>query len=375
MTMTFREVRRLFPVTDRYVYLNHAAISPLSTAVTRAIKRQLDEQAASGVEAEYLWEERLEEARSLAAGLINATPSEIAFVTNTSHGLNLFARGIEWRRGDNVVLPRVEFPANVYPWLALSEWGVELRFVDEVEGRIRTADIAGAIDSRTRVAALSFVEYASGFRNDLAAVGRLCRERDIHLVVDAIQGLGALRLDVGECGVSALAAGGHKWLMAPQGTGIFYCPADLVQELRHPMPGWKSVCDWDDYHCFRYDLFGDSRRYESAQMNFMGITGLLEALRIIHGLGPEAVEARVLELTDHLCRLLTNRGYRVFSPREGEERSGIVSFYPGRSDPDRLRSRLLERGIVVAARAGRIRVSPHFYNTREEIENLVDALD
>lgn len=368
------EARNLFPVTKKYVYLNHAAVSPLASTVQVAIRRQLDEQTTLGGVAEDLWDKRAEQARKHAARLIKAEPSEIAFVTNTSQGLNLFARGIDWKRGDNVVVPRIEFPANVYPWLSLEERGVRVKFVEEREGRISVADIDRAIDRRTRVVAISFVEFSSGYRNDLERIGRLCKRRGVYLVVDGIQGIGALRLDVKKCRIDGLSCGGHKWLLAPQGTGVFYCSSEAIQELKHPMPGWMSVVGWQDYYEFDFKMFPDSRRYESAQKNYLGTTGLLESLKLFNALKIQDVERRILSLTDYLCGALRREGFRIYSPRGEGEKSGIVSFYPRRWKAESVWRKLLAEGIITSARQGRIRVSPHFYNTFEEMDKLVKAL-
>jgi selenocysteine lyase/cysteine desulfurase len=374
MADKFRKARSLFPVTRQFVYLNHAAVSPLSVKSEQALVKQVAEQVARGGRAEHLWNRRAEHARREAARLLRCKPAEVAFVTNTSHGLNLFARGIEWRKGDNVVLPRVEFPANVYPWLSLRKQGVRIKFVTEKGGRILVEDIERAIDRRTRVVAISFVEFSSGFRNGLEAIGRMCARRGVYLVVDGIQGIGAIKLDVGRCKIHGLSAGGHKWLLAPQGTGIFYCSAKVVKKLKHPMPGWMSVTGWENYYEFDYRLFPDSRRYESAQKNLLGIAGLLESLKLINKLKIEDVERHILGLTDHLCDLLAKRGFRVFSPRGEGEKSGIVSFYSGKHKAEGVWQKLLKQGFVTSARQGRIRVSPHLYNTFEEIEQLVHAL-
>jgi selenocysteine lyase/cysteine desulfurase len=370
----FSRVRRQFGIRARYAYFNHAAVSPLSARVARAMKGQLDEQVLHGGVAEDLWEERAEEARAEAARLLCSGSSEIALVDNTTHGLNLFARGVSWKRGDNVVLPRVEFPANVYPWLSLKERGVRLKFVPECDGRIVVEDIERAIDKRTRVVAISFVEFSSGYRNDLRRVGKICRDRGCYLVVDGIQGVGALKLDVKKCLIDGLSCGGHKWLLAPQGTGIFYCSSRVLKDLTHPMPGWMSVVGWEDYYEFNYSLYPDCRRYESAQKNLIGTTGLLESLKIINRLTIEDIEQRVISLTDRLCEMLETRGFQVFSPRGSGEKSGIVSFFPGRYDAKAVQEALLKKGFVTSARQGRIRVSPHFYNTFDEIERLVKAL-
>jgi selenocysteine lyase/cysteine desulfurase len=358
MADKFLKARKHFPVTRRLVYLDHAAVSPLSVKVREAIRKQLDEQVEKGGLAEDRWEKRGEEARKHAARLLKA----------------LFARGIAWKRGDNVVVPRVEFPANVYPWLSLKDQGVRIKFVPEREGRIIVEDIERAIDRRTRVVAVSFVEFLSGYRNKLELIGRLCRKRDVYLLVDGIQGVGALDLDVKKCRIDALSAGGHKWLLSPQGSGIFYCSSRVVKKLAHPMPGWRSVVGWQNYYEFDYNLLPDSRRYESAQRNFLGITGLLESLKLVNSLGIADVEARVIAITDHLCDLLRSRGFRIFSPRESGEKSGIVSFYPRKHKAEAVHYRLLRRGFVTATRQGRIRVSPHLYNTFEEMDELVKAL-
>jgi cysteine desulfurase/selenocysteine lyase len=370
----FLKVRKQFAITRNYTYLNHAAVSPFARPVADAMRQQIEERSKYGGRAEDRWEERAEQARKQAARLLGAKPAEIAFVTNTTQGLNLFGRGVAWRRGDNVVLPRVEFPANVYPWLALKELGVSVKFVPERDGRIRVEDIERAIDRHTRIVAISFVEFSSGYRNDLARIGKICKSMDVFLVVDGIQGVGALNLDVRRAGIDGLSCGGHKWLLAPQGTGLFYCSSKVLKNLKHPMPGWLSVVGWENYYEFDYKLFPDSRRYESAQKNLHGATGLGAALRMINELGISDIEQRILGLTDHLCMLLEDRGFRVFSPRGPGEKSGIVSFYPGKHGAEKVCQRLLRKGFVTCARQGRIRVSPHFYNTPEEIESLVRAL-
>ncbi len=370
----FKKVRKLFPVTERLVYFNHAAVSPIPTRAARALERHAKEQMQYGGVKEDLWEERAEKARRLSSKLLNAEPGEIAFVKNTTEGLNLFARGLDWRKGDTVVLPRVEFPANVYPWLSLESKGVKIKFIKEKKGRILVEDIEGAIDSRTRVVAISFVEFSSGFKNDLERIGKVCKRRGVHLVVDGIQGVGALRLDVKKCNLSAMSAAGHKWLLAPQGTGILYCPKRVMTGLEHPMPGWMSVVGWGDYYNFDYKLFKDSRRYESAQRNLLGLYGLMESLKLVDELGIDNIERRILGITDYLCELLEKRGFEIFSSRRDGEKSGIVSFFVKGRNAERVREMLRKRNIIVSAREGRLRVSPHYYNSFEEVEQFVKAL-
>jgi len=370
----FLEIRKTFPITKRFCYLNHAGVSPFSTRVAAVLHAHTEEQTTHAGTVEHRWVKRVEEARKQAARLINATAAEIAFVDNTTQGLNYFARGIAWKKGDNVVLPRVEFPSNVYPWLSLKEYGVRLKFVPERDGRVLVEDIERAIDARTRIVAISFVEFSSGYRNCLAEIGRVCRKRGTYFVVDGIQGVGALKLDVKKCLIDGMSAGGHKWLLAPQGTGIFYCSSRVMNELRHPTPGWLSMVGWQDYYNFEYNLWPDCRRYESAQKNLMGIAGLGEALKMINGLGIEDVERRILDTTDYLCQLLESHGAKVLSPRGEGEKSGIVTFKPRKHSGEKVCAHLLKRRFLAVPRQGGVRVSPHFYNTRVEMERLVAAL-
>ncbi|MBC8447607.1 MAG: aminotransferase class V-fold PLP-dependent enzyme [Chloroflexi bacterium] len=369
-----QDYRRLFPVTERYAYLNHASTGPLPTPAVEAMTSHLAQRAGREESDHGQWENRVAEVRGLAARLIHATPEEIAFVGSTSHGLNIVAAGLDWQAGDNVVCAETEFPANVYPWLNLRRKGVEVRFARAREGRIPLSAIAEQMDDGTRLVALSFVEFFTGYRHDLAAVSELCQQHGVRLCVDGIQGLGALPLDVNECGVDYLAAQAPKWLLGPVGIGLFYCRQERLAEIDLIMAGWRGVVEQKDY--FRYDSewFPDARRFEIAP-NYLGITGLGASLELLLHVGIERIAARIMELTDVLLARLKAEGYQIITPHaRREERSGIVSFVPGDQDPEALAERLKAAGIVVSARGPGIRVSPHFYNTEGEIDQLMEAL-
>src|SRR5262245_30505137 len=216
------ELRRHMPVVENWAFLDHAAVAPLSAPARDALLEWAGDVAGHGVVHEPRWLARIEEVRRQAARLLGADPFDVAFVKNTSEGVGLVAEGVPWRPGDNVVSAEDEYPANVYPWLNLARKGVELRRVKSREGRISLDDLRAAIDARTRVVTLSWVEFATGFRNDLDAVGQLCREEGVLFFVDAIQGLGVLPLDVSRTPVDFLAADGHKWLLGPEGAGLFW---------------------------------------------------------------------------------------------------------------------------------------------------------
>src|SRR5262249_43276910 len=248
-------------------------------------------------------------------------PLDVAFVKNTSEGVGFVAEGLPWRPGDNMVTAAEEYPANVYPWMNLQGRGVEVRRVASRGPRVELDDLRAAIDGRTRLVSLSFVEFASGFRNDLDAVGVLCRERGILFFVDAIQGLGVLPLDVGRTPVDFLAADGHKWMLGPEGAGLFFARRDRV-ELLHPVGvGWNSVVGALGFSPLDFRLKPYAGRWESGTLNVGGILALGASLELLQAAGVEAVAARVLELTDHLCEGAARAGLRVYSSRRPAEGS------------------------------------------------------
>ncbi len=373
--MTQRALDELFPIRERLVYMNHAALGPLpSTAVERVadLARLLAETG------DDLWTDRLAEAervRGLAARLVGARePHEIAFVQNTSDGLSVVANGLAWREGDNVIGAACEFPSNVYPWMRLAEHGVEYHQVAERDGRVDPDELLALVDDHTRVVALSWVQFASGFRSDLARIGAFCRERGILFVVDAIQGLGALQLDVERDCVDVFSADGHKWLLAPEGIGLLYVSDRVVEAIEPTRVGWTSVKDWIKWS--RYDLTyrEGAGRYEAGTLNMLGIYALGASLELLLETGTESVERTVLNLTERLADGLLERGFTIVSSRRPGETSGILAATHSTHAPRDLVAQLRERNIAVAHRAGRLRLSPHFYNTRDDVDALLAAL-
>jgi cysteine desulfurase/selenocysteine lyase len=363
------------PVTRECVYLNHAGVGPLTR---RATARMAEMAGNTSLAGDRLWQERIDEAervRGLAARLLGArAPHEVAFVENTSTALSLVAEGLDWKPGDNVVGAAFEFPSNVYPWMSLAARGVEYRRAEERDGRIDPEELLALIDGRTRMLALSWVQYASGFRSDLVRLGAACRERDVLFVVDVIQGLGALALDVEQARVDVAAASAHKWLLGPEGIGLLYVSDRVVERLRPVRSGWRSVRDrlqWTDYDLTWSEGAG---RFESGTLNVYGIAALGGSLEILLEVGAAEIEARVLALTSLAARGLADLGMAVVSSRCRGETSSIVTAVPaGRTAGDLVRE-LNGRDIVVAARAGRLRIAPHFYNTAEEIERCLEEV-
>ncbi len=367
--------RALFPVTRHLAYLNHAGVAPLSSRAARAMARAVDECVEWGAHRYQRILRGVEEARGAAARLLGATPSEVAFVKNTSEGVSIVAEGFPWQEGDAVVVPEGEFPANVYPWLNLERRGVRVLRVPERKGRLLLDDFREALDRPgVRLLAVSAVEYGTGFRNDLAALGEMCRERDVFFFVDAIQALGCLPLDPAALGIHALAADAHKWLLGPEGVGVLYVSPEVTDRLHPVEVGWKSVRNALDFGTIRFDLRDDAGRFEPGSLSVVAIHGLGAAVELLLEVGVRKIWDRVRGLLDLLVEALRSRGYRIASPLGEQERSGIVTFVP-RSPPAALAERLRQAGVLVAARGAGLRVSPHFYNDRGDIDRFLAALD
>jgi len=372
--MDWTALRTEFPVTARWAYLDHAAVAAPSGRAHRILVEWADDTVANGVVPEPVWLRRVEASRAAAARLLDADPLDIAFVKNTSEGIDFVAEGFPWRAGDNVITAAEEYPSNLYPWLNLQSRGVEVRMVQSRGPRIAIDDIRAAMDQRTRLVSLSFVEFASGFRNDLQAIGSLCRERGIYFFVDAIQGLGVLPLSVRQTPVDFLSADGHKWMLGPEGAGLFWLRRELVDLLRPIAVGWHSVVGAWEFSTIDFRLKPHAGRWESGTLNVGGICALGASLELLLEIGIEQISARVLELTDHLCQRAAQVGLEVFSSRQGQDRSGIVSLIVPGANARELARRCRDAGMVVSARAGRLRVSPHFYNTPAELDRLVNFL-
>lgn len=364
-------IRDEFPVTERWAFLDHAAVSPLPRRTASLLAEHAADMSANGSAAVGRWVERTEAARRSLALLLNCEPTHIALLKNTSEGIDIVAEGFPWRDGDNVVLASEEYPSNQYPWMNLIHRGVEVRRVESQGSRISIDDVREAMDQKTRLLAVSSVEYASGFRNDLDELTSLCRERGIAICVDAIQSLGVIPLDVAQTPVDFVACGGHKWLMGPQGTGFLYVRPDWIERLRVAMVGWSSVVSGHDYSRIDFTLKPDAGRFESGTMNYSGLAGLGESVRLLMELKPLV---RIRELTDHLCERVVRAGWQVFSSRQGDDWSGIVSLAKADTDYKAVAARAKSAGIIVAVRGGRLRVSPHVYNTVEEIDRLIEML-
>ena len=373
-TSPWQHFRDQMPVVARWAYFDHAAVAPLPAPAAEAIADFSRQAAQDGDTVWPAWSARVETCRALAAELIGAQESEIALVHSTTEGISLVAEGVPWQPGDNVVTLENEFPSNQYPWLNLASRGVETRRVVAREGRVDLKELTAACDSRTRIVSASWVGYLSGWRTDLDTLAEVVHARGALLCVDAIQGLGVFPLDVSRTPIDFLAADGHKWLLGPEGAGVFYLRREHLDRLRPIGVGWHSVERASDYGHIELAFKQNAARYEGGTQNMVGFMGLAASLEVLATYGTAAVGQRVLEITDLACERLKSAGAVLYSHREGAHRSGIVSFEVPGQDSLALKKRLLAAGVVTSARSGKLRIAPHAYNNVDDVERLIGAL-
>jgi selenocysteine lyase/cysteine desulfurase len=367
---TWEVARALYPGTAEVAYLDSAAVGLISTRVRDAMSAVLLDHQHRGIAAAPGWRVHADYVRASVARLVGGRPEQVAFTQNTSTGLALVTNGLDWGDGDNVVVPAQEFPSNFYPWLQLRRHGVEIREVAMAEGRARIDDLVAALDEGTRVLAISAVQYSSGHRYDLAALAATCRQRDVLLVVDGTQAVGAVTVDVEREGIDVLAVSAHKWLLGPFGIGFTHLSQRAMQRLNPSTVGWLSV---EEPFAFDHEpqLAADGRRFESGTENSAGIAGLGATVDLVLELGPQRVEARVLDRAEQLAALLDEAGLDVqLSPR----RSGIVIAGSPGIAPAGLHEHLLAQGIRCSLRGSGLRFSPHYFSGDADLHRAASGV-
>jgi selenocysteine lyase/cysteine desulfurase len=362
--------RHHFPVTESLIYLNHAAVAPLCKPSADAMKNLADDALRFGSLHYDQWMACYDGLRNSAARLIGSSPREIAIVKNTSEGIATVATGIDWKAGDRVVAFHEEFPANYFPWLILESQGVKVTWLSVYDplDKIDTA-CQGA-----KLLTISFVQYLSGYRADLPAIGEICRRRGCFFFVDAIQGLGAFPIDVEEAHIDALAADGHKWLLGPEGCGILYVRQERQDSVRPVEFGWTNVARYADYASRDLTLRPDAGRYECGTLNTIGCFGLRAALDLLLEIDVRNMAPAIQSLGDRIATGVCAKGYEVLGSRTPETGAGIVSFRHPEIESPAIVRRLRERGIIAAPRQGWVRMAPHFYISPDEIEHVLAEL-
>lgn len=366
----WRRVRPDFPVTGNLIYLNHAAVAPLVRVASDKMRWQAEDASQYGSLHYGDWLAAYEALRTGAARLVGGHRDEIAIVKNTSEGVATVALGLDWKPGDRVIAFREEFPANYYPWQRLAPRGVTVDWLS-IHDPIEAIDQAA---NGAKLLAISFVNYLSGHRVDLGAIGEICHRHGVFFFVDAIQGLGVFPLDVNRAHIDALAADGHKWLLGPEGCGILYVRRKWLDRIEPVEFGWTNVAAYADYASRDMTLRPDAGRYECGTLNTISIFGLAASIQYLLDTGIGAVGEAVSALAAQLIAGARSLGYEVLGEDGPNARSGIVSVRKQGVDARMLVSRLKDAGIIAAPRQGYARLSPHFYISPDEIGRVLELL-
>jgi len=369
------EARHLMPLSDHYIHMNHAGVSPMSRRSGAAIDQVVEACMTRPYRAGWSQDEA-DRVRELVAQLITCSPDSVALTRSTAHGFSFVAQGLDWKNGDNVVGAQWEYPANVYPWMALAGAGVEFRRLKPAGGRVLPEAIFSLVDERTRVVALSHVGFWNGFRVDIEAIGAECRRRGIVFAVDVMQSVGALRVDVSRMPIDFCAAGAGKWLLGPPGIGFCYFAPELLERVRPRVVGVMSVAANDQYFDPDLTFAAGARRFEESVVSLLDTAAFGAALELLLEVGPDVIQERVLDLSARLAGGLAARDYDLIEPwpRKRAESSGIVSFRkPGATHQEVLRD-LAAAHVIARTHRDFVRLSPHFYNTEEEVDRVLDVL-
>lgn len=368
-------IQNQFPVSENLIYLNHAGVAPLPRCARDAAARFLDESMQSGAFHYPHWLQTEQALKQKLRRLLNAASTDsIALLKNTSEALSVVAYGLDWKAGDNIVLPADEFPSNRIVWQSLARCGVETRVVRFRDTRDPEASLLEAVDGSTRLLSTSSIQYASGIRMDLQRLGEACRDRGVLFCVDAIQSLGAFPFDAQAVHADFVAADGHKWMLGAEGLAVFYCHPRHLERLRLYQYGWHMVEHAGDYSREDWQPAGSARRFECGSPNMLGAQILDASLGLLLDYGLENVAGNIERSISYLIENIKNiKGAKILSPVAPERRGGIFTFaspVPAAA----LYTRLLSHKLVCAPRGGGIRFSPHFYNTEAELARALDLL-
>lgn len=372
--MKLNDVRGLFPhLKTGKIYFNHASTGPMSERVKDKLLNLIRDRSGEKIDDYKEFLKTREEAKNILAELINGEASRIAFVDNTSNGINIIAQGLNFKKGDRILLNDIEFPANVYPFLNLKKNGIEIDFAKSHDGIVSAEDIINSVKENTKLISISFVQFLSGYKVNLEKIGKYCKENDIILSVDAIQGLGALRIDVKKCNIDFISCGTQKWLLGLQGLGFIFVSENLQDKLEPKYVGWLSVKNAWNLLDFNLKLRSSAERFQNGTVNTFGVYALNASLGLFKEFGFENIEKRIIDNSFYFINKLTNIGYDPLLKNLTEENlSGIVSIKNDKCNE--VFEELEKQNVTAAFREGIIRFSPHFYNTKEEIDIVISKL-
>ncbi len=372
--MTMQEIRKQFPyLTTRKIYLNHAAVSPLPKSVAEEVTAYVRERSETEINNYHAGLEKTANLKQKLAILLNTEAERIAFTKSVTDSLNILAQGIEWKRGDRIILNDIEFPANVYPFLNLTNIGVEIDFVKSKNGSIDIEDIEEAITPKTKLLSISFVQFLSGYRADLKTIGELCKKNNIIFSVDAIQGAGVAPLDVKEMQIDFLVGGAHKWLMGLMGLGYLFITEQLQNKIEQKTAGWLSVEDEWNLLDYKLKFKKDATRFHTGTFSMIGITALNASLDFFESVGQKNINKNILDNTEYFISKLNEIGLNpLLQNVKRNNLAGIVTLPINNAEV--IFEKLQQKNIVCSLREGMIRFSPHFYNTKDEIDIVVNEL-
>ncbi len=368
-------INKEFAVKKNLIYCNNSAVAPIPVSTQNLITKFLQEYSHYGSLNYPEWINKVEKIRENFAKFLNASKDEIAFVKNTSTGLSIIANGIKWNKGDEIIILEKEFPANIYPWLNLKKQGVKINILPERNYKYDYNELLTLITNKTRLIALSFIEYSTGFKHDLEYIGKICREKDIIFVVDAIQGMGVFPIDVRKMNISVLCADGHKWMCSPEGCGIFYIEKSLIPKVEPVLIGWNTVKNASNYDKIEFTVKENAQKYEEGSLNLLGIFALGNMLNIINKISINYITQKVLKLSYLLFSKVDRNKYKILSPKDDKYRSSIVTIKPMHKNVYDIYKILEKNSIFCSVRRNALRFSIHFYNDEEEINKVVNILN
>lgn len=372
--MNIEEIRSEFDyLKNNKIYFNHAAIGPLSNKVVERINKFVELRSTGEIENYPSLLSAQKSVKRKLSKIFNVKPERFAFIDSVSNGFNILAQGIEWKTGDRVILNDIEFPANVYPFLNLKTLGVEIDFVQSRNGRIDVKDIESLLTPRTRLLSISAVQFLSGFRADLNEIGRLCKSHNIIFSVDAIQAAGAVNIDIKKSNIDFLCGGSHKWFMGLQGASYFYLTEELQSMLKQKFVGWLSVENSWNFTDYKLDFLKTAERFQNGSTNVIGFIAFDETLNLFESIGIDEIEKNILENSEYLMNGLDNIGLDpILKNASKKYLSGIVSV--SNTYAEKIMNKLKTLGFTFSCREGKMRFSPHFYNTKDEIDKLIYEL-
>jgi selenocysteine lyase/cysteine desulfurase len=371
------EYLKEFPIDEDYIYLNHAAVGPWPLTTAEAVKKFADENSLYGASHYPRWIETETSLRKLLQQFINAESDEdIALLKNTSEALSVVAYGIQWNKGDEILITDQEFPSNRIVWESLAEQGVIVRYANLTDAEAPGKAIIQAITPATRLISVSSVQFASGLRLELQQIGDICQQNNILFCVDAIQSLGAFEFDAQKIHADFVMADAHKWLMAPEGIALFYTSPGIRQKLKLHQYGWHMVEALGDYDSQEWQPAKSARRFECGSPNMLGIHALHASLKLLLGIEIKNIERRILQNTRLMIDFIQNsKNLSKVYDYPGQYNSGIVTFRHQHSDNLSLFNFLTEQKVICAQRGGGIRFSPHFYSPKEKILQALQLAD